>query len=489
MREFKEALETIDISKVDKKSLEFLVEYFEGKHDPKLSSRLFLFRGPPGIGKTFLAEKLLRALNVEVVYIAFSNFYFDHAVKCNTLDEVIKKMDNSRKQAVFLDDLINMMKKNILEDVLSSSSQKKLMQLIELVKNDPSKTIIITLNDFQGGSWNMMDRIEVIVDFDLPSDTNKLKFLDREYKDYLTRRQMKFIAINSIGYNYRELTEMIKLSYRLADDEITMQSLKEALKIRSVVWGDYDVLNGVETNVGDLIGKEKAKKVIERLVKIYRNSDLISKLGLKGANLLLFYGPPGSGKSFTARALAGELGFPLVNIKGKNLVNNPVYSINAISEFAKRYRNCVIFIDEADKLIGNNAFDEDNPILGELHSCVDGVDDRAIQSVFILAVNNLNKFSKTLLDRFILVKFDLPSFEERIFFFKRKVREIKQLVKMNISYKELAKSTDNMSFRDIERFWNNLMFHHLDNKTGINEEAIRSASSETDKKMELKGYI
>ncbi|HEC94825.1 MAG TPA: AAA family ATPase, partial [Thermoplasmatales archaeon] len=464
VKEFKETLETCDIDEVDKRSLEFIVEYFDGKHNPKLSSRLFLFHGPPGVGKTFLAEKLLKALDVEVVYLACNSFSFDHAVRCSTLDEVVKKADNNKKQVLFLDDLMHMAEKK--EDELSDEAHRKLMQLIEFVKNNPGKIMIITVNSFYTMGWNMLDRIEVKIDFDLPSDANKLRFLNREYKEYLSSGQRRFIAVNSIGYNYRELTEMIKLSYRLAEGRITMQSVKKALKIyQSLGLGGYDILNGVETNVGDLIGKERAKKVIERLVKIYRNSDLGEKLGLRGANLLLFYGPPGTGKSFTAKALAGELGFPLVNITGEDLMQDPVYVIDHVVELAKRYRNCVIFIDEADKFIGNDILEEDNPVLGELHSSVDGVDDREIQSILILAVNNLSRFSETLLDRFTLVKFDLPSYEERMVFFRKKVREAKQHVRMSVSYRELAKSTSNMSFRDIERFWNELMFHHLDNKT------------------------
>ena len=493
VKEFRETLETMDMEERDKKSLEFIIDYFENKYSPKLSSRIFMFRGPPGVGKTFLAEKLLKALDVEVVYMAYNNFSFNHMVRCNILDEVIEKVNNNAKQqAIFLDDLTHILKKKRDDSMLADDEYKKLTQLIEIVKNDPRKIMLITVNNLNSLSWVIMDRIEVKIDFDLPGDASKEKFLEMEYGEYLNREQRKFVVINSIGYNYRELAEVIKLAYRLNNARITMHSIKKAFRLyQSVGLGEYEILKGIETDVNDLIGKKKARTVIERLVKIYRNRELGKKLGLKGANLLLFYGPPGTGKSFTARALAGELGFPLINVKGTDLMDSPLYEIDRIIELAKRYRNCVVFMDEVDKFIGNDIFAPDNPLLGELHSSVDGADDREIQSVLILAVNDLSRFSKTFLDRFTMIRFDLPSYDERADFFRKKVKEVKKYVKINVSYKELAKNTDNMSFRDIERFWNELMFHHLDNKTEINSRIVHNVVSQigSDKKIELKGYI
>jgi hypothetical protein len=48
-----------------------------------------------------------------------------------------------------------------------------------------------------------------------------------------------------------------------------------------------------------------------------------------------------------------------------------------------------VVIDEAEKIIGNGRYGEDNPILGELHRCIDGADGNSIQSILILAVNDL----------------------------------------------------------------------------------------------------
>jgi AAA+ superfamily predicted ATPase len=160
-------------------------------------------------------------------------------------------------------------------------------------------------------------------------------------------------------------------------------------------------------------------------------------------------------------------------------------TIKRITDLAKRYKNCVLFVDEAEKMFGNLRCGEDNMVLGELQKCLEGGDGKEIRSVVILAVNDLDRFGEGIKDRFNIIKFDLPSYEERLEFCKSKAEQAKEHLKQEIDYNYLARKTKDMSFREIDRFWNDLMFYYLENKNEINNETIAylikaSGNEETD---------
>jgi AAA+ superfamily predicted ATPase len=463
IKEFRETLQYSPLSDVDKKNVGSIVEYFQNKQDKKYASRIFFFWGDAGIGKTYLAKKLLDAIDGETLYMACADFSFRHGTRYTSFETLIDKMNNKRKQVIFLDDLSYLLEKSSMDNV-RSQDRRSLMQILNLCKNNLNKILIITTNDYGHIDMRMFDRIEVKIEFDLPNEQNKQKYLGHYFKDDLPHRLRAYIAYNTVGYNYRDLTELVKLSYRLGENHISKDSIKEALQqYQPTQLGPYDVQNCVDIKLKDIIGKEPIKQIIERVVHRYKNETLSNELELKRCNLLLFYGAPGTGKTFVAKAIAGELGFPLISVNGKDIHGGgSFYSLAAVTDMAKRYRNCVIFIDEAEKLFGNGRFEEDSPLLGEFHACLDGADGQEIRSVFILAINEISRFGETLLDRFVRIKFELPTYEERMIFFQKKIDHVRRHINLMFKSDELAMKTDAMSYREMDRYWDDLMFQHVE---------------------------
>lgn len=167
----------------------------------------------------------------------------------------------------------------------------------------------------------------------------------------------------------------------------------------------------------------------------------------------------------------------MINIQAADIhLRNMFHGIEIIVDMAKRFKNSIIFIDEAEKILGNGRYEEDNSLLGEFHQCLDGVDSREIQSIIILAVNDINRFGRTLLDRFVLVEFGFPSYDERLTYFKNKGEQ----VKLKLNYDKLALNTAKMSYREMDRFWNDLMFYHLTDKTDITDKVITKIARQFD---------
>ena len=473
INEFFKALNEYPLGEIDKNNIRFIVDYFQKKYDKDLSSRSFIFTGNPGIGKTYLAEKLLNLLEKEVIYLGCAKIKLNNCVVCSTIKNILSKINNNKEQIIFMDDLNYLFNRE--EYSVTSQDRRDFMKILETIKRNPNKMLLCTMNSYGDLDEQMIDRIEVKIDFDFPTDLNKKSFLKANFSKHISAKNLNFIARNSIGYNYRDLPEMLKLAYRIGKGNLDVEDIRTALKVYkpTQLYG-YRVENGITLKLKDIIGKKEPLSHVKRIVQIYRNEGLSKKLGLRRANLLLFHGPPGTGKTFMAKALAGEIGFPLITISGGNVLGNPFQQIHSIGNMAKRYRNCVIFIDEAEKIFGNARYGEDNTLIGEFNAQFDCLNDNDIKSIVIISINELSRFGDSFTDRFVQVEFRNPEYEERLAFCRMKVEQSKKYIPSQINYEHLARQTEKFSFRDIERIWNELMFHYMEKKGSLNESAIIS---------------
>jgi AAA+ superfamily predicted ATPase len=473
-KSFAQYLQHVSIDHQDLYNIEYLLNYFNGPLDPKISSKSFILYGRPGVGKTFFAEQIINEMNKETLYIAPRSLDSSRSYRCDSIDELFTKISKTKSQIIFLDDISYLFSTTEFGE-FETEDKQALMKLLELVKQQSNKILLVTMNGFNGLGHQIIDRMEVIIHIDVPEKKQKQQFLQSEFNTYISKELQSFIANNSIGYNYRDLPEMLKLAFRMGNHQITKESVKKALSVYqpTQLYG-FHVENAVNETLDDVIGKKKPLQMVKRVVKQYQHQQLSEQLQLKRNNILLFHGPPGSGKSFMTRALAGEIKFPLIHVSTNHFHGgNPFRGIHQIMDMAKRYRRCVIFVDEAEKMIGNGRYGEDNAVLGELHRLLDGGDGGEVHSILVFAINDISRFGQTLLDRFNLVEFSLPSFEERKAFFSAKINQVKKHVQISVSPRDLAFRSEEMSFREMDRFWNDLMIAHLEGGKGIKEEAYQ----------------
>ena len=463
LHELQNLLTSSSLEELDKKKVLFFIESFRNKLHSQMLSRSYIFYGSPGTGKTFLAEKLLEVLDLEMIYCASSELPFGK--RYFSFKEIALELKHGASQIIYIDDLNYLFKRDDNCNILPEDA-RDFLTILDTIQKDSSKYFLATINDLSDLDERMLDRIGVKIDVDLPSVQQKQNFFAARFQDSLPPELNKYLSLNSLGYNYRDLMELVRIAYCLGQGKISKNSLQDALHqyLPANLQG-FNIENGLGFNLNDIIGKEEQVKISRRLVKLYQKPELRQKMGFNRANLLIFYGPPGTGKTFFVKALAGEMGFPIINAKSANLSHGRVHRV---INLAMRYNNCIIFIDEAEKLFGNQPQAEDENFIGELNAALDGVGNKKIQSVIILAVNDLTRFGAALQDRFIPVEFGLPSHPERQTFYEHKL----QGTGLTFNLDHLAKITKGMSFREMERAWNELMFDYLDNPQEIDCERM-----------------
>ncbi|HEV2281690.1 MAG TPA: ATP-dependent metallopeptidase FtsH/Yme1/Tma family protein, partial [bacterium] len=102
----------------------------------------------------------------------------------------------------------------------------------------------------------------------------------------------------------------------------------------------------------DVAGVDEAKEELEEIIEFLRHPKKFQALGAKIPRGVLLVGPPGSGKTLLAKAIAGEAGVPFFSISGSEFVEMFVgvgaSRVRDLFEQAKKSAPCLVFIDEID---------------------------------------------------------------------------------------------------------------------------------------------
>lgn len=464
-QQFFEYLKQTSLSDEDKKNIMSIFNYLSGDHPSVFANRLFLFEGEPGIGKTFLAKKLISSINKPVVFLG-QNQIFENVRRAKDLKELLKILENFNEGIVYIDDLKYIFNFNDFDD-LDNADRHRFMKILESFRDNSKKTILImTLNDsdFMDDSWR--DRIDVHINFELPSNFDKLGFLREKFSEYVSSEGLAYLSENTIGYNYRDLPQVMKIAYYQGEKEISLETIKEALtRYTPSSLTSFNVKQGIKTKLKDLFLKEDIKKEFKRIHLTVKKRKELHDNNANKINLLIFEGPAGVGKTYSALALAGEMEMPLVKISAREVYGRR-FGPAIIFEKVKRFQDAIVLIDDMDKLMEGDAYNpNDGGVMNsEWNSRLDELDKAAL---VILSVNDSMRLGRALRDRFRIIRFEKPGIEERSSYFGNIIKSSK--IKFNITEAELANITEGMNYRDLQRFWNECIFFAIENNLNVLE--------------------
>ncbi len=229
--------------------------------------------------------------------------------------------------------------------------------------------------------------------------------------------------------------------------------------------------NGIKFS--DVAGEDEAKENLAEIVDYLHNPGKYTEVGASMPKGILLVGPPGTGKTMLAKAVAGEANVPFFSISGSEFVEMFVgmgaSKVRDLFKQAKEKAPCIVFIDEIDAIGqkrnsgGMGGHDEREQTLNQLLTEMDGFD--GMGGVIILAATNRPETLDPALtrpgrfDRRVPV--ELPDLKGREEILKVHTKKIK--VEDNIDYTRIARMASGASGAELANI--------------VNEAALRAVRS------------
>lgn len=211
------------------------------------------------------------------------------------------------------------------------------------------------------------------------------------------------------------------------------------------------------TKFSDVGGMKNVKNEISlKIIQPLKNPDLYKAFGKKAGGGILLYGPPGCGKTFIAKATAGEIDAKFISIGLHDIldmwIGNSEKNLHQFFEVARANKPCVLFFDEVDAIGSSRADLKQSAmrhVINQFLAELDGVDANN-EGILILAATNApwsvdGAFRRP--GRFDRIIFVAPPDEEaRVDILQQLLKE-KPVGEMDV--KKIAAQTDGYSGADL----------------------------------------
>merc|ERR1711871_1365864 len=210
----------------------------------------------------------------------------------------------------------------------------------------------------------------------------------------------------------------------------------------------------------DIGGLEKVKAELRETIQYpLEYPEQFEKFGMTPSKGILFYGPPGCGKTLLAKAVANECQANFISIKGPELLTmwfgESEANVREVFEKARQAAPCVLFFDELDSIAqqrGNSSGDgggAGDRVMNQLLTEMDGMGGK--KNVFIIGATNRPDIIDTALmrpgrlDQLMFVP--MPDYDSRLSILRAVLR--KSPVSKEVDLEYLAAETDKFSGADL----------------------------------------
>lgn len=358
-----------------------------------------LLTGDPGNGKTFIVEALAGELKLPFLPITIADVEsMWSGQRTERVTAAFRTAKRSAPCVMFLDEVDSLIPDRGTSAGIGGGASQNIVNtvnaiLTEIVNLRGSGVIIVAASNFP----DQLDRAatrEGRFDFRIevpPPDYDARvgllgAYIDKElaYADGVRER----VAKRWEGFSNVRIRTVVETCSKEVKKQgrrrVDFADMAEALR---EVQGSAGVRLPENTkSLDDLSFPEREKQRLLALVHRLINIDEVERLGGSVPKGVLFSGPPGTGKTATAKGLAKSSGWAFLPTTGQELLSSPE-KVDEILKKAADIRPCIVFIDEADDVLQDRAT---NPFskasTNKLLAAMDGV--TALPDVMFIAATN-----------------------------------------------------------------------------------------------------
>ena len=446
-----------------------------------------LLHGPPGCGKTLIANALVEETGAHIVIINGPEIMARKGGESEAnLRQAFEEAQQKAPAIIFMDELDSIAPKR---DQAQGETEKRIVsQLLTLMDSlKPSSNVMVV------GATNRPNVIESALrrpgrfdrelEIAIPDEDGRHEIIQIKTKDMQIDSSVDLfqIARDTHGFVGADLSQLsleagiqcIRSNVKNFDVDSEEPIPEEALNslvvnndhfMHALSVCDPSSMRDSKVEVPDISwqdigGLEETKRELQEMVRYpIEHRGLFEKFGMQASRGVLFYGPPGCGKTLMAKAIANECGANFISVKGPELLNmwfgGSEANVRDLFDKARAASPCILFFDEMDSIArargsGGGSSDTSDRVINQILSEIDGMGSG--KTLFIIGATN----RPDILDPGImrpgrldqLIYIPLPDWESRVSIFKANLR--KSPIDDDIGYEQLADVTEGFSGADI----------------------------------------
>jgi len=386
--------------------------------------RGILMFGPPGSGKTLLARAVANETGAFFFLINGPEIMSKLAGESESnLRKAFEEAEKNAPSIIFIDEVDSIAPKR--EKTNGEVERRIVSQLLTLMDGLKSRAHVIVMaatnrpNSIDP-ALRRFGRFDREVDIGVPDEIGRLEILRIHTKNMKLHEEVDLEEVSKnthghVGADLAQLcTEAAMQTIRekmdvidLEDDEIdaeildsmavTQENFQYALQTSNPSALRETCVETPNISWDDIGGLEKVKQELQETIQYpIEHPDKYKFFGMEPSKGVLFYGPPGCGKTLLAKAIANECASNFISIKGPELLTmwfgESEGNVREIFDKARQAAPCVLFFDELDSIAsarGGNSGDgggAGDRVINQLLTEMDGVN--AKKSVFIIGATN-----------------------------------------------------------------------------------------------------